>query len=70
MTNLYQNRLLRLPDVLSLVGLRRSTLYALVASQDFPAPIPLTGSGRAVAWLASDVERWIQSRITQKRVAL
>jgi prophage regulatory protein len=52
--------LLRLPEVMRAVGLRKSTLYQLIRSQSFPAQIRLTK--RAVAWRAEDIERWIQSR--------
>lgn len=40
--------LLRLPEVLELTKLGRSTLYRLMSDGQFPAPIKL--SARAVAW--------------------
>ena len=56
-----QERLLRLPDVESLVGLRKSSIYAGVAQGTFPAPIKL--SRRAVAWPASVIDAWVMARI-------
>ena len=56
--------LLRLPSVLRLTGLGRSTLYRLIAACSFPAPVRL--SKRAVAWRASEVEVWSQSRPTTR----
>ena len=54
-------RLLRLPDVESLVGLRKSSIYSGVAQGTFPAPIKL--SRRAVAWPASAIDAWVMARI-------
>lgn len=55
-------RLLRLPAVLKLTGLGRSTIYRWIADGSFPAPVQL--GPRAVAWRSSDLDRWAQSRIT------
>lgn len=53
--------LLRCRDVVNLVGLSRSTLYVLVKDGTFPSPIQV--GPRAVRWLASEVNAWIDSRI-------
>lgn len=58
-------RLIRLPDVLTLTGLSRSTLYDLVSRGDFPTSVKLTK--RTVAWIESEVTQWIESRITFSR---
>jgi prophage regulatory protein len=50
----------RLPTVIQATGLGRSTIYRLVASGAFPAPVHL--GPRAVAWRWSDLDRWSQSR--------
>jgi prophage regulatory protein len=52
--------LLRLPGVMQLTGLARSTIYKLVASGEFPAPLKLTR--RAVAWPAAEIEQWVATR--------
>lgn len=54
-------RLLRLPEVESLVGLRKSSIYEGVKLGTFPAPVKL--SRRAVCWPASSIESWITARI-------
>lgn len=54
-------RLLRLPDVEALVGLRKSSIYDAVKRGDFPAPVKL--SRRAVCWPASAIDAWITGRI-------
>jgi prophage regulatory protein len=50
----------RLPTVIQATGLGRSTIYRLVASGAFPAPVHL--GPRAVAWRWSDLDQWSQSR--------
>jgi prophage regulatory protein len=52
--------LLRLPLVMRTTGLARSTIYKLIAQNQFPIPIRL--SARAVAWSQSEIERWVASR--------
>jgi len=41
-------------------GLSRSTIYAKMAEGDFPRPIKL--GKRAVGWLDSDIDEWLESR--------
>jgi prophage regulatory protein len=60
-------RLLRLPDVEKLVGLRKSAIYAGVKAKTFPAPVIL--GSRAVAWPESAIQAWIAERIKQSRGA-
>jgi prophage regulatory protein len=47
-------------------GLKKATLYALCAENQFPKQIALTGV-RAVAWIESEVCDWIQARIAKAR---
>ena len=56
-------RLIRLPDVLRQIGLRRTQTYELIKRGQFPRPIPLCQNGRAVAWNSDDIDAWIESRI-------
>ena len=51
----------RLNDTKAIVGLSRSTIYAMIKSGDFPRPINL--SSHSVGWLSSDLDKWIQQRI-------
>jgi prophage regulatory protein len=57
-------QLARLPAVLKLTGLGRSTIYRWIADGSFPAPVQL--GPRAVAWRWSDLDRWTQSRATTR----
>lgn len=54
-----QNKVLRLPDVMELTGLSRSTIYAYMESGNFPKPIKL--GARAVGWRQTDIDEWISS---------
>lgn len=59
-------RILKLPTVISRTGLGRSTIYAKVARHEFPSPIQL--SERSVGWLESDVETWIEQRVSESQL--
>ena len=48
---------LRLPDVLALVGLSRASVYAKVAERRFPRPIKLTA--HACGWRVGDIRAWL-----------
>jgi prophage regulatory protein len=50
----------RLQTVIQVTGLSRSTIYRMVASGTFPAPVQV--GLRAVAWRWADLDRWIESR--------
>jgi prophage regulatory protein len=57
-------RILRLPDVMMRVGLRRASIYAYVKDGRFPAPISL--GARAVGWIESEVDGWVIDRIRRR----
>ena len=59
------HHILRLPSVKAVTGLSRSTLYNRIAEGRFPAPIAL--GGRAVGWLESEVQMWLEDRIQESR---
>jgi len=56
----------RLPKVIHVTGLSRSTLNRLVASGEFPSPISL-GSGRAVGWISAEVQQWLAKQVEASR---
>ena len=55
----------RLNGVKSMVGLSRSTIYALMAAGKFPKSISL--GERSVGWLESDVDAWIDSKVAASK---
>lgn len=60
MTTIDTPRLLRLPEVERLSGLKRSAIYAAIKRGQFPKPRKLTAV--ASAWLEPEVRQWIESR--------
>ena len=50
---------IRLPAVMSLVSLKRSTIYELIKRGRFPAPEKLTE--RSTAWRVGEVRLWLSS---------
>lgn len=51
---------LRMPMVVRMTGLARSTIYRLIATNMFPGPVLL--GKRAVAWRRVDIDRWSEER--------
>ena len=62
-----QTKVVRLPEVRTLTGLSRSTIYSQISQGKFPKPI-LLGS-RAVGWIEQEVEDWLEQRINFSRPA-
>ena len=58
-------RFLRISDVEALTGLSRTTIYDWSAQGRFPRAVRL--SERAVRWIESEVEEWMDERIEQGR---
>jgi len=59
---LNESRFMRLPEVLGVTGLSRSSLYAAIARGKFPSQARLLDCGRAVGWIAGEVHEWVTSR--------
>lgn len=57
------SRLLRLCDVIKRTGLSRSTIYALIAKDQFPNQIPITE--RCVGWDEDKIQDWILEKLEQ-----
>jgi prophage regulatory protein len=58
---------LRLPEVKLLTGLSKSSLYSLIRTNSFPAPVRL--GPRTVAWVRSEIKQWAAERIVDSRAA-
>lgn len=56
---------IRMPAVLKLTGLSRSTIRTLEKKGDFPKRMYL--SVRCVAWEAEEVDEWLKSVLNQER---
>ena len=56
-------KLIRIKSVLGMTGISKSYLYQLVSKGDFPRPVQLVQGGKSVAWIESEVQSWVESRI-------
>lgn len=62
-----QSRILRLPAVIDMTGLKRDTIYRLGREGKFPPHFKITE--RATGWLESDVLEYIASRARASKAA-
>jgi prophage regulatory protein len=58
-------RLVRLPEVIGITGLRRSSIYARIQAGRFPTAIPL--GGHAVGWIEAEIIQWVNERVAEAR---
>ena len=56
-------KVLRLPAVIELSGLSRSTIYRLIKLGKFPAPVRIGEA--ATAWLPADIDAWFATLPSQ-----
>ena len=52
---------LRMPTVVRMTGLCRSTIYKMISEKKFPSPVRL--GERAVAWRQTDLAKWSDDRL-------
>lgn len=60
-----EKKILRRPNVEDCTGLPKSSIYALMAKGAFPKPIKI--GARAVGWLESDIDAWIEAQVSASR---
>ena len=58
-------RLIRRKEVQAKTGLGASSIYAMMKSGEFPQCLNL--SERRVAWIESDIDKWIAERVANHR---
>ena len=51
------DKLLKITEVMSRVGLSKTTIYLLIKNADFPKQVKIFRSAR---WKASEVDAWIE----------
>ena len=61
-----EQHILRLPNVKAITGLSRSTIYLRMSEGAFPRQVNL--GSRAVGWLASEIQQWVDERISSSRL--
>ncbi|WP_296218657.1 helix-turn-helix transcriptional regulator [Pseudomonas sp. UBA2684] len=58
--------IVRLPEVLRITGLSKSTIHRLIISGDFPKQVPLTDSkhrNAPVGFVLGEIKAWIKQRV-------
>ena len=60
-------RFLRLGDVVALVAIRKTTLYALIKSGEFPAPVKIKSCS---VWIEVEVRDWMQALAESHRSSI
>lgn len=58
-------RFLRLPEVIEISGLSRSSIYERIKEGLFPANVSL--GGRTVGWVEEEVLQWASDRVAESR---
>lgn len=56
-----RDRLIRLPEVEAICGIRKSTIYVMMKQGNFPQAVHVTP--RHAAWPESAVYHWVQDQI-------
>jgi len=56
-----ENRILRLPEVLAMTGLSRTTVYQYMKDGEFPKQVQLTK--RSVGWRLKEIQAFLDSRL-------
>ncbi|WP_229624145.1 AlpA family transcriptional regulator [Vibrio parahaemolyticus] len=57
-------RLIRLKEVMNICGLGRSSIYKFMEDGRFPKSVSL--GDRAVAWVETEVEEWIEQKVAER----
>ena len=61
------NNLIKLNSVKLMTGLSKSSIYNMMHKEGFPKKIYI--GERAVAWVEAEIQQWIESQISQSRLA-
>ena len=58
-------RILRLPEVCQVTGLKRAMIYRLQQRKSFPQSVKITD--HAVGWIDAEVHAWLEQRIAARQ---
>ena len=59
-------RILRLPEVCQVTGLKRAMIYRLQQRKSFPQSVKITD--HAVGWINAEVQAWLEQRVAARQV--
>jgi prophage regulatory protein len=52
--------IMRIREVMEMVGIGRATIYRLLSRGDFPKPLKL--GERSIGWREDEIQSWIEGR--------
>lgn len=58
------NKILRLPEVIEMVGLSKATIYSFMRNGSFPRNVSL--GANSTGWVKSEILDWINARIAER----
>jgi prophage regulatory protein len=61
-----KQKIMRTKDAIAFSGLGKSQFYKAIDRGEFPKPIKITDSGRATAFLTSELDEWLASRVAAR----
>lgn len=61
-------KLIRLSEVIKKTGFKKSWIYLLISQGEFPSSVKI--GSRSVAWIESEINEWIVSRINKREELL
>jgi prophage regulatory protein len=56
-------KLIRLPEVLERVALKKTAVYKLISEDEFPKPVKI---GSSSAWVEHEITEWILARASAR----
>lgn len=57
-------QIIRLPAVLTKIGMSKPSVYNMIKRGDFPAPIKL--GAKASGWVVAEIDNWIAQRVSAR----
>ena len=57
-------QILRMPQVIARVGMKRSNIYLMLEDGSFPKPLKL--GKRALGWVESEIDAWLEGLVAQR----
>ena len=57
-------RLIRLPQIIEITGMKKASIYLWMSENRFPKPIRI--GARSVGWVESEISAWIRARIAAR----
>jgi prophage regulatory protein len=57
---------IRIKQVVEITGLSRGYIYDLTRTGRFPKAVSLVPGGNSLAWIATEIEDWVNERIAER----